>query len=57
MCHKKVFLNLKTINTTQLESKINHIEKIRSDIYSLKEDHKEFIKKQTDIKNTAKILK
>ena len=56
MCHKKVFLNLKTINTMQLENEINHIEKIKSDIYSLKEDHKKFIKKHKLILKTAKIL-
>ena len=52
MCHKKAFLNLKTINTTQLEKKIHHIEKIKSDIHSLKEDHKEFIKKHKLILKT-----
>ena len=36
MCHKKVFLNLKTINTMQLENEINHIEKIKMTYIVLK---------------------
>ena len=34
------------LEATQLENKINHLEKYGTDVDSLKEDHKEFIKKQ-----------
>ena len=34
------------LEATQLENKINHLEKNKTDIDNLKESHKEFIKKQ-----------
>ena len=42
---KLKFENYKNcLEATQLENKINHLEKIKTDIYSLKKDHKEFRK-------------
>ena len=50
VCHKKKNLNLKIINTVQkqLNLKIKQTIKKKKKIYadSLKNDHKEFIKKQ-----------
>ena len=60
--HKKKSLNFKIINYlegTQIEDKAKHVEKNnRTDIDSLKKDHKEFIKSSKLIlKNTADIYK
>ena len=44
------------LKAIQLENKMNHLEKNKIDVDSLKEDHKEFIKKQkTNIKNKTNI--
>ena len=44
------------LKATQLENKINHLEKNEIDVDSLKKDHKELKKKQKiNIKNIAKI--
>ena len=40
---------LKTIEPTQLDNKINHLEQNEMNIDTLKKDHKEFIKKQMNI--------
>ena len=45
----------KCLDATQLENQINDLEKNKIDIYSIKENYKEFIKKTTNITNTAKI--
>ena len=34
------------LESAQIQTKINHLEKIKIDVDSLKEDHKEFLKKQ-----------
>ena len=47
MKRKLTFENYKNcLEATQLKIKINHLEKSKSDIDSIKENHKEFIKKQ-----------
>ena len=44
------------LEAAKIEEKIKHLEKNKIDVDDLKEDHKEFIKKQkTNIKNTTKI--
>ena len=44
------------LEETKLENKINHLEKSAIDIDRIKENHKEFIKKQSiNIKNITKI--
>ena len=44
---KLKFQNYKTcLEATQLENKINHLEKNKIDTDSIKENHKEFVKKQ-----------
>ena len=48
VCHKKKlkFENYKNcLEATKLENKINHLEKNKIDIHSLKKDNKNFIKK------------
>ena len=42
------------LEASQLENKISHLEKSKIDVDSLEEDHKEFIKQSTNIKNTTK---
>ena len=52
MCHKKKTQNCKLedcLEATQLENKINYIEKYEIDIDSIKENHKEFIKNNKSI--------
>ena len=44
------------VEATQIENKINHQEK-KMYVNSPKKDPKEFLEKQTNIKNTAKTLK
>ena len=38
------------LEATQLENKINHVEKIKIDIDSIKKNHKEFIKNKSILK-------
>ena len=55
LCHKKNTQILKLENyksyleATQLENKINHIEKDKTDTDTIKENHKEFIKSNKSI--------
>ena len=41
---------IKTIQTVQIENKINYIEKCKGDVDSLKEDHKKLINKKLILK-------
>ena len=60
MCHKRKlkFQNYKNcLEATQLENKINHLEKNTIDIDRIKENHKEFIKKGKSILQTQQRFK
>ena len=50
---KLKFENYKScLEATQLDNKMNHLEKSKIDIYSIKENHKEFIKNNKSILKT-----
>ena len=59
MCYKKTkFGNYKNcLEATQLENKVNHSEKYKIHIDSLKKDHKEFIRNSKLMKETQKRFK
>ena len=59
MCYKKTkFRNYKSfLEATQLENNVNHLEKYKTHIDSLKKDHKEFIANSKLIKETQKRFK
>ena len=60
MCHKRKlkFENYKScLEASQLENKINHLEKNTIDIDRIKENHKEFIKKDKSILKTQQRFK
>ena len=46
---------IKTLETTQIENKINHLEKSKFNVDSLKEDQKEFIRNNQLILKKGKI--
>ena len=55
---KLKFENYKNcLEATQLENKVNHIEKNKIYIDRIKKNHKEFIKKQKSILKTQQIFK
>ena len=43
------------LEAAQMQNKINHLEKNKTDVDSLIKDHKEFMKNKINIKNTTKI--